>query len=164
MPQKGKRMKQLPRHMLRLTLIFVAVAGFCGALGSTPALAQEQPKGAASATVRFEQIQVAFIGSGSMGGGTLRYGGKSYPITIGGLGVGGMGASRLTASGSVYGLSRKEDFAGAYMQVRSGWALADRGRGTLWLRNSNGVTMKLNVRRQGLQTALGADGVLIGFQ
>ena len=38
------------------------------------------------------------------------------------------------------------------------------GEGSVWLRNSNGVTMKLNTRRQGLQLALGADGILIGFK
>jgi hypothetical protein len=133
-------------------------------LAAAPALAQERPKGPPSASVAIEQVQVAFIGSGAMGGGTLKYGGKSYPITVDGLGVGGIGASVLKASGSVFGLARREDFAGAYVQIRSGWALGDRGRGTLWLRNSNGVTMRLHTQRKGLQLSLGADGVLIGFK
>ncbi len=150
--------------MFRLVFIFAIAAGAFGPIGVAQAVAQEQPKGAPSGTVVIQQIQVAFIGSGSMGGGTLKFGGRSYPITVGGLGVGGMGASRLTATGSVYGLARKEDFAGAYVQLRRGWALADQGKGTLWLANRNGVTMKLKVRRQGLQTALGADGVLINFK
>ena len=107
---------------------------------------------------------MAFIGSGAAGGGTLNYRGESYPITVGGLGVGGIGASKLTASGSVYGLQRREDFAGAYVQIRNGWALGERGKGTLWLRNRNGVTMKLNTRRKGLQLSLGADGVVIAFK
>src|ERR1700720_3204838 len=41
----------------------------------------------------------------------------------------------LTASGTVYGLSRREDFAGAYVQIRPGRALGDQGKGTLWLHN-----------------------------
>ena len=137
------------------------VASFFAA---APALAQEQPKGPPSATVTIEQVQVAFIGSGAVGGGTLNYRGESYPITIGGLGIGGIGASKLTASGSVFGLERREDFAGAYVQIRKGWALGDHGKGTLWLANSNGVTMKLITRRKGLQLSLGADGVVIGFK
>jgi hypothetical protein len=64
----------------------------------------------------------------------------------------------------VYGLQRREDFAGAYVQIRKGWALGERGKGTLWLRNRNGVTMKLNTRRKGLQLSLGADGVVIAFK
>jgi hypothetical protein len=144
----------------RRTTTFLAACFFA----ATPALAQEQPKGSPSASVKIEQIQVAFIGSGAVGGGTLNYRGESYPITVGGLGVGGIGASRLRASGSVYGLERREDFAGAYVQIRKGWALGDRGKGTLWLRNGNGVTMKLDTRRRGLQLSLGADGVVIGFK
>ena len=144
----------------RRTMIFLATCFFATA----PALAQEQPKGPPSASVSIEQIQVAFIGSGAVGGGTLNYRNESYPITVGGLGVGGIGASKLTASGSVYGLQRREDFAGAYVQIRKGWALGERGKGALWLRNRNGVTMKLNTRRQGLQLSLGADGVVIAFK
>jgi hypothetical protein len=142
-----------------------AVTFFAACLFSaTPAFSQERPSSPPSGSVKIEQLQVAFIGSGAIGGGTLNYGGKSYPITVGGLGVGGVGASQLSASGSVYGLERREDFAGAYVQVRKGWALGEQGRGTLWLANSNGVTMKLNTRRKGLQLSLGADGVVIGFK
>lgn len=144
----------------RLAMTFIAASFFAAA----PALAQERPAGRPSATVRIQQLQVAFIGSGALGGGTLNYGGVSYPITVGGLGIGGFGASRLTATGAVYGLTRREDFAGAYVQIRKGWALGDQGKGTLWLRNANGVTMKLNTRRRGLQVSLGADGVVIGFK
>ena len=56
------------------------------------------------------------------------------------------------------------DFAGAYVQVRKGWALGDQGRGTLWLRNGKGVTMRLQTQRRGLQLSLGADGVIIAFK
>jgi hypothetical protein len=131
---------------------------------ASPAFAQEKPQGAPSGTVTIQQIQVAFIGSGALGGGTLKFGGKSYPITVGGLGVGGIGASRLTASGTVYGLTNRADFAGIYAQVRAGWAIGDQSGGTLWLSNSKGVTMRLKTRREGLQLALGADGVVIGFK
>ncbi len=130
----------------------------------TPALAQERPKGRPAASVTIHQVQVSFIGSGALGGGTLKYAGLSYPINVGGLGIGGIGASRLTASGTVYGLSRREDFAGAYVQIRSGWALGDQGKGTLWLHNDKGVTMRLLTQRQGVQLSLGADGVIIGFK
>ncbi len=131
---------------------------------AAPAIAQDRPTGPPAASVSIQQVQVAFIASGALGGGKLTYGGRSYPITVGGLGIGGFGASRLTASGAVYGLQRREDFAGAYVQLRTGWALGDQGGGTLWLRNDKGVVMRLKSRRQGLQMTLGADGVLIGFK
>jgi hypothetical protein len=129
-----------------------------------PASAQQSNLGRATGKVSIRQLQVAFIGSGAAGGGTLTYRGKSYGITVGGVGIGGIGASRLTATGTVYGLTRREDFAGAYVQLREGWAVGDQGRGRLWLRNTNGVTLRLATRRQGLQLSLGADGVLIGWK
>ena len=133
-------------------------------LGQGLAHAQARPTGAPSATLRIKQLQVAFIGSGAIGGGTLRFRGSSYDLTVGGLGIGGIGASRLTATGSVYGLRRVEDIAGAYVQIREGWAVGAQGRGTLWLRNAKGVMMRLATQRRGLQLSLGADGVLIGFK
>jgi hypothetical protein len=152
--------KEIGAMFTRSTLSLVA-AFF---LAAAPATAQQKTLGPPTASVRIQQVQVAFIGSGQVGSGTLRFRGRSYGITAGGLGVGGIGASKLTATGSVYGLNRREDFAGAYVQLREGWALGDQGRGRLWLRNDKGVTMRLDTRRQGLQLSLGADGVLIGFK
>jgi hypothetical protein len=143
----------------RLTIALVACF-----LVTEFALAQERPQGPPSGSVTIRQVQVAFYGSGAVGGGTLKYGGREYPITVGGLGVGGIGVSELKASGVVYGLRQREDFAGAYVQLRKGWALGDQGRGTLWLQNSKGVTISLKTKRRGLQLSLGADGVIIGFK
>jgi hypothetical protein len=131
---------------------------------ATPVAAQPRSLGPQTGSLRIEQISVAFIGQGELGGGTLTYAGRSYPITIGGLGIGGIGASRLVASGRVYGLKRRADLAGAYVQLREGWAVGSRGEGRIWLRNNKGVTISLDARRQGLQLTLGADGVLIGFK
>jgi hypothetical protein len=137
---------------------------FACLLVSAPAGAQSRQFGPATGTVSIRQVQVAFIGSGAIGGGTLRFNKRAYEITVGGLGIGGIGASRLTATGSVYRLSNVEDFTGAYIQIREGWAIGDEGRGTLWLRNAKGVVMRLATKRRGLQLSLGADGVLIGFK
>lgn len=142
-----------------LAAVFLALASV-----AAPAAAQQRTLGPPTGSVRIQQVQVAFIGSGEVGGGTLNFGGRSYGITVGGVGFGGFGASRMTATGTVYGLHRVQDFTGAYVQLREGWALGAQGKGSVWLRNSNGVTMKLNTRRQGLQLALGADGILIGFK
>lgn len=116
-----------------------------------------------SGTVHIEQYQVAFIGSGNLGGGTLTYQGKTYNFTIGGLGVGGFGVSKITARGDVYNMEKLSDFEGAYGQARTGYALTDQGSGTLWLENQKGVYMKLASQREGLALSLGADAVYIDF-
>ena len=85
---------------------------------ATPALAQQRALGPSTGTVRLEQVQAGFIASGEAGGGTLRYRGRSYPVTVGGLGIGSIGAARSVATGTVYGLHRVSDFAGAYVQLK----------------------------------------------
>lgn len=128
------------------------------------AIAQQRTLGPPSGTVRIEAFSVAFLGQGQVGGGTLAFRGRNYPISVGGLGVGGIGASKLTATGRVYGLRQREDFAGSYVQLSEGWAVGRAGKGRLVLKNNKGVTISLDARRQGLQLASGVDGVVISFK
>jgi len=114
-----------------------------------------------SGSVNIHQVQVAFIGSGAVGGGTLYFHGRSYPFKLGGLGIGGIGISTIDAAGSVYNLHRLEDFDGVYGQARTGWAVGEQGKGRMWLQNSNGVYLHLRARRQGLSLSLGADGMVV---
>jgi hypothetical protein len=125
------------------------------------AFAQSAPPSKPSGSVSIHQVQIAFIGSGTAGGGTLYFRGRSYPFRLGGLGIGGIGISRLDAVGSVYNLYRLQDFNGVYGQARTGWALGERGRGQMWLQNGNGVYLHLHAQRQGLSLSLGADGMVV---
>ena len=114
-----------------------------------------------SGYVQMTQVQAAYIGSGNEGNGTLRYHGHTYSFTVGGLGVGGIGLSKIEAKGEVYGLERLSDFPGAYVQGRYGLAVGNASVGDLWLKNGNGVIMRLVAKRQGLMLSLGGDAVVI---
>jgi hypothetical protein len=114
-----------------------------------------------SGTIRIEQVQIAFMGSGNLGGGTLSAGGRQYSFSVGGLGIGGMGVSKITATGEVYNMSDVRYFPGAYAQARYGLALGDVSTGDLWLQNGNGVLLHLKAERVGLALSLGADAVYI---
>ena len=114
-----------------------------------------------SGYVRMTQVQAAYLGSGSAGNGVLRYRGGSYPFSAGGLGVGGIGLSKIEAKGEVYGLQRLRDFPGACVQGRYGFAVGNTSAGDLWLQNGNGVIMRLVAKRQGLMLSLGGDAVVI---
>lgn len=116
-----------------------------------------------SGTLTIEQVQIAFIGSGNLGGGTLVAGGQKYSFSVGGLGIGGFGVSRMEAYGSVYNLKNINDFAGAYVQARYGIAVGSMSTGQLWLRNAKGVVLELNAKRSGLALSLGGDAVYINF-
>jgi len=115
---------------------------------------------APSATLSLEFGQGGFILSASGGQGTLRFKGKSHPFKIGSVGFGGLGVSKITATGEVYGLTRIEDFPGAYAQARMGYA-AGEGKGVQWLKNARGVEIKLRTITKGVSLNLGADGLLI---
>ena len=109
------------------------------------------------------QVQAAYLGSGSAGNGVLRYQGSTYPFNVGGLGVEGIGISKIEAKGEVYGLQRLRDFPGAYVQGRYGVALGTKSVGDLWLENGKGVIMHLVAKRQGLMLSLGGDAVVISM-
>jgi hypothetical protein len=141
-----------------LHLVAAGLASWC--LAATPASAEDLNK---SGTVTIEQVQIAFIGSGNLGGGTLKFGGKSYDFSIGGLGIGGFGVSKITATGTVYNLKDRSDFAGTYGQARYGIAIGSKSTGELWLQNTRGVVLQLKADRQGLALSLGADAVRIKF-
>ncbi len=146
------------RKALGLAMAVVAVV----ALQHGSAFAQSS-KLTQSGTVTINQAQVAFIFSGNVGGGKLHYKGKTYPFSIGGLGVGGIGVSSIEATGVVYNLRRLSDFAGAYGQARTGIVVGTLSAGTLWLENPQGVYLKLAAKRKGVALALGLDAIYIGF-
>lgn len=135
-----------------------AVIGFLALLAVTPLSADDLVK---AGTVEISQVQIAFIGSANLGGGTLHFNGNSYDFSIGGLGVGGMGASSIEATGEVYNMTDPSQFGGAYGQARYGAVIGDTSTGELWLQNSAGVYMHLIAERAGLMLSLGGDVIVI---
>jgi hypothetical protein len=144
-----------PTAMRRGVLAFVILC--LAGCGASPDQEARTPDG----TVTLNMVQAAFIGSGTGGTGTLVFQGKSYPFTIGGLGVGGVGASSVSAEGEVYGLTDIAQFPGTYGRARAGFALGTLSGGQLWLQNGNGVTMRLQAARTGLMLSLGADAMIV---
>jgi hypothetical protein len=115
-------------------------------------------------TVDMNQVQVAYIGSAGGGSGTLYYQGRSYPFSVGGLGVGGIGVSTIDAAGEVYKLRNVSQFAGAYAQARYGFVIGTTSGGDLWMQNEAGVIMHLKAKRTGLMLTLGGDAVVISMK
>jgi hypothetical protein len=147
---------------MRLGLAALLLLGGCsGSVKVGPeAVAGLTPDG----TVDMNEVQVAYIGSGGGGSGTLYYHGRAYPFTVGGLGIGGIGASTIDAAGEVYKLHNVAEFPGAYAQGRYGFALGVQSGGDLWLQNEAGVIMHLKAKREGLMLSLGGDAVAISMK
>jgi hypothetical protein len=116
-----------------------------------------------SGAVVMHQVQAAYIASGSGGGGTLYYQGGDYPFTVGGVGIGGFGASTIEARGDVYNLANIAQFPGTYAEARYGFALGQTSAGDLWMKNDNGVVIHLKAERTGLMLSLGGSAVAISM-
>ncbi|HTI02295.1 MAG TPA: hypothetical protein VL752_15195 [Acidisoma sp.] len=143
--------------LLALLPALALLAGCAGNNGAQNAAAGKIPDG----TIVMHQVQAAFIGSGNGGDGTLTYQGRTYPFVIGGLGVGGIGASTIDATGEVYNLKSVAQFPGSYVQGRMGYAFGTESHGDLWLKNDAGVVLHLAAKRTGLMLSLGGDVILI---
>jgi hypothetical protein len=154
------------KNFIKLAAMFVCSAslvlmGCAGSVQLGPqAVAGLTPDG----TVNMDQVQVAYLASAGGGSGTFYYRGGAYPFSIGGLGVGGIGASTIAAAGEVYKLGSLANFPGTYGQARYGFAIGNLSGGDLWMQNEKGVIMHLKAKRTGLMLSLGGDAVVISMQ
>jgi hypothetical protein len=143
--------------MKRITA--AALAAVCLATAPLTGFAKEQP----DATIDLSEGSVG-IGVGySWGKGTLHYQGQSIPVTVKGLGVGKVGASKVSASGEVYHLTSLADFDGNYTAAAAGATLGGGGAVTA-MQNQNGVVIKMRSTTQGVDLNLSVDGVAFKLQ
>ncbi len=139
--------------MMKRTTGLLAIAALSMVL--TVAVADDKTP---DATLKLSAGSVAAGIGVSWGGGTLSYQGKDYPIDVTGLSVGDVGATKIEASGKIYGLKSLDDFSGNYTAVAAGAAVAG-GGAVSSMRNQNGVTVDLVATTQGVKFTLGGGGV-----
>ena len=114
----------------------------------------QAPSTPPSATVSIREWSAAYYGSAAAGKGTLYYHGRHH-FTISGLGAGGMGAQKISATGKVYNPNRLSDFSGTYHGISRGLTLIE-GKMHAKLTNGNGVVMYLAAETEGLASSMGA--------
>jgi hypothetical protein len=115
----------------------------------------QAPSTPPSATVRIREWSAAYYGSAAAGKGTLYYHGRSHRFTISGVGVGGAGGQKISATGKVYNLNNLSDFSGTYHGISRGLTLIE-GKMHAKLTNGNGVVMYLAGETEGLASSMGA--------
>jgi hypothetical protein len=128
---------------------------------SAPVIAAEDSKLDQTGTIEVEQYQISLLYSGNIGGGKLHFQEQTYEFSIGGLGIGGVGASKITAQGEIYNLRDIGDFEGAYGQARYGYVFEKKSKGELLMENANGVVIRMAAKRKGLALSMGADAIYI---
>jgi len=129
------------------SITFLLVAG-CASMTQAPSTPP-------SATVRIREWSAAYYGSAAAGKGTLYYHGQRHHFNISGLGAGGMGAQKISATGKVYNLNNLSDFSGTYRGISRGLTVIE-GQMHAKLTNGNGVTMYLAAETEGVASSMGA--------
>jgi hypothetical protein len=122
---------------------------------ATPATAPSAPP---AATVSIREWSAAYYGSAAAGKGTLYYNGQRHHFTISGLGAGGMGTQKISATGKVYNLNNLSDFSGTYRGISRGLTLIE-GKMHAKLTNGNGVVMYLAGETEGLASSMRCTGI-----
>src|SRR5919198_296326 len=125
----------------------------------SPTRAAEPPSG----TVSLRSTSVAAGVGVQWGDGILTYQGRTYPFSVQGLEVIGLGYAEITAEGTVYNLTRLEDFAGVYASGEAS-ATAGSGAATVTMKKPNGVVLTLRTLQEGAKLTLAAGGVNIAFK
>ncbi len=162
--EEESRMTIAPHGFPRRAAALALAGLILPAAGQAEDPAAAEP-GAPVARVRISQTQASLLGSVSWGSGTLEFEGQTRRFRIRGVGVGGIGITRMTARGNVYHLDRMSDFPGAYGVARVGVVAGNvQMRGGIWLQNAAGVQIHLRPERSGVALQVGADGILIEFE
>src|SRR4029453_5809750 len=128
-------------------ITFLLIAG-CASMTTAPSTPP-------SATVSIREWSAAYYASAEAGKGTLNYNGRRHHFTISGLGAGGVGGQKVSATGKVYDLNKLSDFSGTYRGISSGLTLIE-GKIHAKLANGNGVIMYLAGETEGLASSMGA--------
>lgn len=116
---------------------------------------------AETCSISFTVIKAGFMVGGQGGSGALRCGGRTYPISIGGLSYGFMiGASETRFTGTATFRGSPYNVAGVYGAGGVGGAVG-RGAQAMVLVNDKGTTLSLTGRQIGLQINADLSGLAI---
>jgi len=101
-----------------------------------------------------------FLSATGIGSGTLTFNGRSYPFTLAGE-LNGLGAlSGIEGAGDVYNLRDVSQFAGAYIQGAGPLAVGSLP-GEIWMKNTNGVIIRLRGLQNGITVSSGRYQIFI---
>jgi len=146
---------------MRVSMIRLAVAALM-ALGIA---AMPQESQAASGSVRLKIVKASFIVGVSGGEGVLRFGKRTYPLSVAGVSIGfSAGGSEANLVGTVSNIRRASDIAGTYSAATAGGAVVTGSKQVLTLTNEKGAVLQLRGAQVGLEINLDVSGMAIGLR
>jgi hypothetical protein len=120
------------------------------------------PSQAQTGTVRLHVVKAGFIVGVGGGSGVLHFQGHSYPLRIGGIGIGSLGVAAVDLSGTASNLRRASDIAGTYGAAGAGATFVGGGQ-VATLQNEHGVVLRVSGPQVGFQVTLGLGGMTIAM-
>ncbi|MDH7797611.1 MULTISPECIES: hypothetical protein [unclassified Beijerinckia] len=145
------------------------ISSFLGAVAFSASVAVASVAGSSAAladsgAVRINIVKGGFFVGASGGDGVLRFRGRNYPLSIGGLSAGLVfGASQANLRGRVTNIRRASDVAGVYGAVGAGGAVGV-GAGAIVLQNNKGAVLRLEGRQVGLIANVDLSGLSISLR
>jgi len=118
---------------------------------------------AQTGTVRLNIVKAGFIVGAGGGSGVLHYHGRTYRLTVGGIGLGSLGVAAADLVGTASNLHRPQDIAGTYGAAGAGVTFIGGGQ-VATLQNEKGVVLQLHGGQVGFQVSLGLAGMTIGLR
>ena len=110
-------------------------------------LAASMPSQAQEGTVRLHIVKAGFIIGFGGGNGVLHYHGRSYPLRIGGIGIGSLGVAAVDLVGTASNIHSPFDIAGTYGAAGAGATFVG-GAQVASLQNHRGVILQSTASRQ----------------
>ena len=136
----------------------IGLIALAGSVGLTSAAYAD------SGSVSIRIFKAGFVIGGSAGSGVLRFHGRTYPLSVGGLSYGfTFGASETRFNGTVSNIRRPSDIAGVYGQAGVGAAVV-RGAQAVVLTNQNGAVLSLTGGQAGLIVSADLSGLALGLK
>jgi len=149
---------------MRTTLVaLVAGLALCLTVGNVRAAEHRSESARPDATLSISGTSVAAGVGASWGSGTLMFRGKEYPVSVSGLTIASVGASKGNITGKVFHLNRLSDFDGTYAAVGAD-ATVGGGKGVSTMKNQHGVRVDLFSTTQGLEFTLGTSGIAMNIE
>ena len=141
--------------LLSIFLLALLLVAGCKSSGDKPDMAT-----APSGTIHIENWNIQAIATMNVGQGELKFNNRVYQFEIGGVGAGGVGMTKISATGEVHHLKNIADFQGKYFEVKASGTLVV-GKEALAMENDKGVVIKLVSDSKGLQLTAGPEGITI---
>ncbi len=142
------------RAIKLLAVVCVSVVTLAGI--STESRAQ-------TGTVRLHIVKAGLIVGVGGGSGTLTYKGRSYHLSLGGIGIGSLGVAAVNLVGTAHNLHRPSDIAGTYGAAGAGATFVGGGQ-VARLQNEKGVVLEVHGVQVGFQVSLGLAGMTIALR